>query len=180
MASKKPAAQQEQKKNVAKTPERSNVGNLPSEMDSDLVECFNHYKEEGETTIPDYLFRNILQNFGFHKMGPRDIEEELKKSDPEILKRNAVDLTFVRHVVTYHWNKGIRSESGRDEEAKECFRLFDKRDRQIITAQDIKPVLAQYLPFPPTDQDVMDFIAECDKNGTGHVTLADFKALYLS
>ena len=66
------------------------------------------------------------------------------------------------------------------EEAKECFRLFDKRDRQVITAIDIKPVLAQYLPFPPTDQDVMDFIAECDKTGTGHVTLSDFKALYLS
>ena len=157
-----------------------NIGNLPSEMAADLQECFNHYLEEGETTIPDYLFRNILQNFGFHRMGPRDIEEELKKSDPEILKRNCVNFEFVRHVVTYHWNKGIRSEPGKDEEAKECFRLFDKRDRQVITAIDIKPVLAQYLPFPPTDQDVMDFIAECDKTGTGHVTLSDFKALYLS
>ena len=41
-------------------------------------------------------------------------------------------------------------------------------------------MLAQYLPFPPTDQDVMDFIAECDKTGSGHVTLGDFKNLYLS
>ena len=145
-------------KNVAKTPERQNIGNLPSEMAADLQECFNHYLVEGEYTIPDYLFKNILQNFGFHRMGPRDIEEELKKSDPEILKRTAMDFTFVKHVVTYHWNRGIRSEPGKDEEAKEGFRLFDKRDRQIITAQDIKPVLAQYLPFPPTDQDVMDFI----------------------
>ena len=147
----KPGTQKPAELKIAKTPERSTAGNLPSEMAADLQECFNHYLEEGQFTIPDYLFRNILQNFGFHKMGPRDIEEELKKSDPAILNCNAVDFTFVKHVVTYRWNKGIRSESGRDEEAKECFRFFDKRDRQVITATDIKPVLAQYLPFPPTD-----------------------------
>ena len=113
-------------------------------------------------------------------MGPREIEEELKKSDPEILKKNAMDFAFVRHVVTYHWNKGIRSEPGKDEEAKECFRLFDKRDRQVITTADIKAALVQYLPFPHTDQDVADFILECDKSGSGHVTLQDFKELYLS
>ena len=113
-------------------------------------------------------------------MGPRDIEEELKKSDPEILKKNAVTFEFVKYVVTYHWIKGIRSETGRDEEARECYRLFDKRDRQVITAQDIKPVLSSYLPFPPSEQDVMDFISECDKSGSGHVTFADFKTLYLS
>ena len=132
MASKKPAAQNKQEKRVAKAPELSaqlRAGNLPSEMAADLQECFNHYLEEGEFTIPDYLFKNIIQNFGFHKMAPREIEEELKKSDPDFLKCNAVDFTFVKHVVTYHWNKGIRTETGKDEEAKECFRLFDKRDR---------------------------------------------------
>ena len=149
-------------------------------MAADLEDCFNHYLEEGEFTIPDHLFRNILQNFGFHKMGPREIEEELRKTDPDILKRNAVDFAFVKYVVTYHWIKGIRQESGRDEEARECFMLFDKRDRKMITAQDIKPILAQYLPFPPTDQDVIDFIEECDKTGSGHVTYADFKTLYLA
>ena len=154
MATKKPAGNKNDPppKMPAKTPERTTgAGNLPPEMAADLEECFNFYKEEGETTIPDYLFKNILQNFGFHKMAPRDIEEELKKSDPEFHLRNCVDLPFCKHVITYHWNRGIRQESGKEEEAKECFRLFDKRDRQIITAQDIKPVLAQYLPFPPTD-----------------------------
>ena len=176
----KAAAQASQQVRVAKTPDKMNIGNLPSEMAADLQECFDHYREEGEYTIPDYLFRNILQNFGFHRMGPRDIEEELKKSEPEWLKCNAVDFQFVRHVVTYHWNKGIRSESGKDEEAKECFGLFDKRGRQFITAQDIKPMLSQFLPFPPTDQDVIELVAECDKDGKGHVTFAEFKQLYLS
>ena len=102
-------------------------------MAADLQDCFNHYCEENEHTIPEQLFRNILQNFGFHKMNPRDIEEELKKSDPGIMNRNCMDYQFVKHVVTYHWNKGLRQETGKEEEAKECFRLFDKRDRQFIT-----------------------------------------------
>ena len=177
MATKQQVQQQAQR--LPRTPEKS-VGNLPPEMASDLQECFNHYCVEGEFAIPDHLFRNILQNFGFHKMGPRDIEEELKKSDPDILKCNAVDFQFVKYVVTFHWNKGIRAETGKDEEARECFGLFDRRGRQVITAADIKPILAQFLPFPPTDQDIIDFIAECDKTNSGHVTFADFKALYLS
>jgi len=77
-------------------------------MAADLQDCFNHYVEEGEIYIPDHLFRNILQNFGFHRMGPRDIEEELKKADVNYLSRNCMDFPFIRHVVTYHWVKGIR------------------------------------------------------------------------
>ena len=179
MATKQKNVTSTQALNIARCPDKS-PGNLPPEMASDLEECFNHYLEEGEHTIPDHLFRNILQNFGFHKMGPRDIEEELKKADPDILKRNAVDLAFVKYVVTYHWNRGIRTESGKEEEAKECFNLFDKRNRDLITAADIKPVLAQYLPFPPNDQDILDLIAECDKSGSGHISFNDFKALYLA
>ena len=54
MASKQKVTTQQQAKNMAKTPERMNIGNLPSEMAADLQECFNHYLEEGEYTIPDY------------------------------------------------------------------------------------------------------------------------------
>ena len=113
-------------------------------------------------------------------MGPRDIEDALKKPDPKFLESNAVPLDFCIHVITSHWFKGHRGPPQKDSEAEECFKLFDKRDRNVITAADIKPVLGQYLPFPPTDQDVADFISECDPNGSGHVTSLDFKNLYLS
>ena len=90
MATKKTAQPVQQEKIVAKTPDRS-PGNLPPDVAADLKECFDHYLEEGEYTIPYQLFKNILQNFGFHRMGPREIEEELKKSDPDLPKRNAFD-----------------------------------------------------------------------------------------
>ena len=167
----KATGQPQQTKVRAKLPEKQvQMNHLPPEMLADLQECFNHYLEEGEFEIPDHLFRNILQNFGFHRMGPRDIEDELKKTDPNIQKANSFSFDFVKAVVTYRWHKGSRGEAGKDEEAKECWKLFDKRDRGFTTASDIKPVLADNLPFPPSDQDVIDFIAECDKTGSGHVT----------
>ena len=119
-------------------------------MLNDLQECFDFYDKKQEGIISEALFRNILQNFGFHKMTPRDIEDELKRSDPEFHKRNAVDFAFVKHVVAFHWFRGLK-EPGKDAEALECFRLFDKREAGFITAQQIKPVLGQYLPFPPTE-----------------------------
>ena len=151
---------------------------LPIEILNDLEECFNHYDEERNGWIPDHLFKNILQNFGFHKMGPRDIETELSKSDPKIADRNAMDLKFCKHVVNWHWYKGLK-EAGKDAEAQECFNLFDKKGKNTISIADIKPVLQDFLPFPPTDQDVQEFMNECDKNGTGQITLNDFKQIYL-
>ena len=36
-------------------------------------------------------FKNILHNFGFHKMPKKDIDDELKKADPDFVERTAVD-----------------------------------------------------------------------------------------
>lgn len=55
----------------------------------------------------------------------------------------------MRLAVSYRWNKG-----GREEEARDCFRLFDKRDKSYITSNDLKQVLPNYLEFPVTDQEI--------------------------
>ena len=52
----------------------------------------------------------------------------------------------MRFVVTYRWNKG-----GKNEEARECFKLFDKRERGFVNAQDLKAVFSDYLEFPVTE-----------------------------
>ena len=107
-------------------------------------------------------FRNILHNFGFHKMAKRDIDEDLKRADAQILSKQTVDFDIVKFVVGYRWNKG-----GKDLEAQECFQLFDKRDRKAINANEIKAVLSSYLEFPVSEQDIQDFMAECDLSGAG-------------
>jgi Ca2+-binding EF-hand superfamily protein len=78
-------------------------------------------------------------------------------------------------VVGYRWSKG-----GKEDEARECFKLFDKRDRNFINASDLKTVLSTYLEFPVSEQDISDFMTECDLNGSGTVQFRDFMKLYLS
>ena len=86
-----------------------------------------------------------------------------------------VDFDVVKFVVGYRWNKG-----GKEEESRECFRIIDKRDRNYINMQDLKTALSNYLDFPLHEQDIADFMAECDPNSTGSVNLKDFAKLYLS
>jgi Ca2+-binding EF-hand superfamily protein len=49
-------------------------------------------------------------------------------------------------VIGYRWAKG-----GKDEESREAFRLFDKRERNYITPSELKQVLSNYLEFPVSE-----------------------------
>ena len=60
-----------------------------------------------------------------------------------------VDFDTVKFCVGYRWNKG-----GKEEESRECFRLFDKRERNYITGNELKQVLSSYLEFPVSEQDI--------------------------
>ena len=87
-------------------------------------------------------FRNILHNFGFHSRQKREIDEELRRTDPDIMRCQGVELDACRAFLGYRWGKG-----GKLEEASECFNLFDKKERGMINAQDLKAVLSNYLDF---------------------------------
>ena len=158
-------------------PARINQYPLPGDVLADLNDAFNFYDKEGTNCISMTHFRNILHNFGFHRLSKKEIDEELKRADPEFLKRQAVDFDVVKFVVGYRWNK-----SGKEDEARECFKLFDKRDRNYINAGDLKQVLSNYLEFPVSENDIQDFINECGGNadGSGNIQFRDFAKLYLS
>jgi len=151
---------------------------LPGNIIQDLQDAFAFYDKAGDGFISIAHFRNILHNFGFHSMQKKEIDEELKQADPDFLRRTAVEYPVVKYVIGRRWT----SKAGNMEEATECFKLFDKRDRDVINAGDLKQVLSNYLEFPVTESDIKDFIAECGggHDGTGNVTKKEFCKLYLS
>jgi len=138
------------------------IQSIPGDMLSDLVDAFNFYDKDQLGVITETHFKNILHNFGFHRLPHRESEDELKKADGEWSKRSGFTFEFTKMVVATRWNK-----DGATAEATECFKLFDKRDRGFINSQDLKTVLADYLEFPVTEVDINDFMNETDKNGTG-------------
>ncbi len=148
---------------------------LPGDLLADLQDAFSFYDKEESGYITMAHFRNILHNFGFHRMTKKEIDDELKRADPQFLNRASVDFDTVKFVIGYRWNRG-----GKDEESREAFRLFDKRERNYITTNELKSVLSNYLEFPVSEQDINDFMLETDPNGTGQVAFKDFSKLYLS
>ncbi len=60
---------------------------LPGEILSDLQDAFKHYDKEETGQISITHFRNILHNFGFHKMSKKEIDDELKRNDIDPNKR---------------------------------------------------------------------------------------------
>ena len=163
--------------NVARIAEKQKYAQhtLPSTMQSDLVDAFHFYDKQGDGIISMSQFRNILHNFGFGKMSKKEIDQDLTKADPEFLKRQYVELETVRDIVAYRWQK-----TGEAEEAKECFRIFDKRDRQYFTAGDVKQVFSNYLEFPMGESDIQDFVNECGGQADGNIHFQSFKNLFKS
>ncbi|CDW74600.1 ef hand family protein [Stylonychia lemnae] len=148
---------------------------LPGDMLADLQDAFTFYDKEDTGYITIAHFRNILHNFGFHNMSKKEIDDELKRADSQFLQKQSVDIDTVKLVIGYRWNKG-----GKEEEAKESFHLFDKRDRGYINVNEVKTVLVNYLDFPVNDNDIQEFMLQCDPNSSGQVGFKDYAKLYLS
>ena len=68
-------------------PARINTVNLLGDVLADLQDAFAFYDKENNGYITMTHFRNILHNFGFHRLSKKEIDEELKKHDSDFLKR---------------------------------------------------------------------------------------------
>ena len=154
---------------------KANVAaNLPQDIKSDLDHAFQFYEKNGEGYISVDHFHNILHNFGFHKATKKDRDNDIAKACPEdFAKCTHVDYPFLKYLVAKKWNT-----SGNQDEAVECFRLFNKRGHETITAAEIKATMMDFLEFPITDGDMNDFMSVIDKEGTGQIDFIRFKALY--
>ena len=80
----------------------------------------------------------------------------------------------MRHVVAYRYI----TRGGRDEEAKEAFKVFDKKEKGSVSMAEIKTVLVDTLSQTITDDDVKEFMKEIDPNNNGVIYQKDFLKLY--
>ena len=86
-------------------PDKPYNGNMPGDMLNDLTEAFTFYDKDNSGYISIAHFRNILHNFGFHRLSKREIDDEMRRQDVDFLKRNCADFAFCKHVVAYRWAK---------------------------------------------------------------------------
>ena len=119
-----------------------------------------------------------MHNFGFHNKTKKEIDDEIRRADPEINKKQHIDFPVVQFCVGQRWAKEFK-----EEETRECFRLFDKRERNAITMNDLKQTLPNHLPFPVSEADIQEFMNECNnfmQEQSNIVSYKDFSKLFQS
>ena len=155
--------------------EAASLPPLPADIAEDLQDAFNFYDKEKSGFIGVAQFKNILHNMGFHNMSKKEIDEELKRHQIDLNKRQTFDMEIVKRVVSYRLIKA----KGIEDEAKECFKIIDQRDKTYITSHDLINSLKQALDFPVTEQDITEFM-EIAGADNGHLYLNSFMKLYTS
>ena len=115
--------------------------------------------------------RGILWNFGFWRMTSKDFEKELNNNGID-LSRNTIEWGDLVNIVTKRYYQG-----GRDQELKDTFKVFDKRDKGTTTVSDIKNSLQSRLEVPISETEVSEMLEMAGLGGSGNITLEQFMAL---
>lgn len=68
--------------------------------------------------------------------------------------------------------KGVDQE----EELREAFKVFDKDGNGVISAQELKSVMAN-LGETPSDEEITEMIKEADTDGDGQINFKEFLKL---
>ena len=138
---------------------------LPDDIVSDLKDSFNYYDKDNSSTISMLSFRNILHSFGFAKTSKKELEEELKEHGIEP-GRQTIKFPELLSVVTSKWCR----HGGKEEEARECFKIFDKKDKGFVTANEFHHILGEMLDYPVNESEIQEFMKEVDPHGEGKFT----------
>ena len=54
------------------------------------------------------------------------------------------------------------TRGGREDEAKECFHIFDKKEKSFVSFHDVALVLREYIRSDLSDDEVREFMKEID------------------
>ncbi|EGR34906.1 hypothetical protein IMG5_001350 [Ichthyophthirius multifiliis] len=141
---------------------------LTDEMENDIKDAFQFFDTDKTGQINRAQLRSILGNFAFTNMTIKEIEEELRNEYS--VSKNNFYLEEVIQIIIKKWFL----YGGRDNEANEIFKLFDKRNKNIIGLPDIKYLFSQYLDINVNDSDIIEFIQEADLDQDGVLDKNEF------
>ena len=127
--------------------------------------------EENPGQIHINNVRGILWNFGFWRMTSKEFEKVLLSHDIDP-RKNYLEWQELLDIVTRKYYDG-----GREQEIRDTFKIFDKRDRGSATIADIKKALQEKLEIPVTDGEVNEMFEMAGIDVNAPIRLEDFMNL---
>lgn len=64
--------------------------------------------------------------------------------------------------------------NGKDAEADEIYKIFDRKDKNAVGLNEIRQVFHQFLDIQISDEDILEYIEECDLNNDGVLDKNEF------
>ncbi|CAF4562414.1 unnamed protein product [Rotaria socialis] len=160
---------------------RSSPGNVtikafdnisPEELE-ELREAFRVFDQNGDGSITLSELRIVLD-----QMGLDPSEEELQDMIREVDADQSGSISFVEFVDMV--KKAVDTNKNSREELFRAFQVFVDLDRNgFITMEELRTVL-QATGDRPTDEDVLEMIAEADIDGDGRINYDEFVLIMIN
>ena len=84
-------------------------------------------------------------------------------------KRTYLEWNELLNIVTRRYFQG-----GKEQEMKDTFKIFDRRDRGTTTVAEIKAALQSKLEVPVTESEVNEMLEMAELDPSNVITLNDF------
>jgi Ca2+-binding EF-hand superfamily protein len=69
--------------------------------------------------------------------------------------------------------------NGKEAEADEIYKIFDRKDKNSVALNEIRHVFHQFLDIQISDEDILEYIEECDLNNDGVLDKNEFCLKFL-
>ena len=115
--------------------------------------------------------RGILWNFGFWRMTSKEFEKELSNNGVDTSK-STIEWNELVMMVTKRYYQG-----GRDQEVKDTFKVFDKREKGSTTMNEIKNSLQARLEVPVSENEIAEMFEMAGLSASTNISLEEFMNL---
>ncbi|XP_023314431.1 calcium-binding protein 4-like [Trichogramma pretiosum] len=148
--------------------------NIPKAQMKELREAFRLFDKDGDGSITKEELGRVMRSLGQFARA-----EELRTMLEEIDIDGDGNVSFEEFVEIASNIGGSASSSSptsqdqEEQELRDAFRVFDKRNRGYITASDLRAVL-QCLGEDLSEEEIEDMIKEVDVDGDGRIDFYEF------
>jgi Ca2+-binding EF-hand superfamily protein len=115
--------------------------------------------------------RGILWNFGFWRMTSKEFEKELANNGVDSSK-NSIEWGQLVSIVTKRYHQG-----GREQELKDTFKIFDRREKGSTSVSEIKNSLQSRLEVPISEAEVAEMLEMAGLSNSAIISAEEFMAL---
>ena len=145
--------------------EQKNERELTPQQKKEAKDAFDLFDTSGTGKMDQKELKIALMTLGFEIS-----KEKIRKILSETDLRNPDTITFNEFLQIIHSQLPFRDTR---KELEEAFKLFDIDNTGRITFKNLKDVLTS-MGEQLTDQEIIEIIAEADKNGDGTISLDEF------